>query len=67
MMITVENLTKEFKMNKKYPGFKGAVKSFFSREYTLKKAVEDISFTIAEGEIVAILGPMGQESPPPSK
>lgn len=59
MMITVENLTKEFKMNKKYPGFKGAVKSFFSREYTLKKAVEDISFTIAEGEIVGYIGANG--------
>lgn len=59
MIITVENLTKEFKMNKKYPGFKGAVKSFFSREYTLKKAVEDISFTIAEGEIVGYIGANG--------
>lgn len=36
-MIRVENLTKEFKINKKYPGFKGAIKSFFSTEYTVKK------------------------------
>lgn len=58
-MITVENLTKEFKINKKYPGFKGAIKSFFSREYTITKAVDDISFTINKGEIVGYIGANG--------
>ena len=47
-MIKVENLSKEFKMNKKYPGFKGAIKSFFSREYTTKVAVDSINFEINE-------------------
>lgn len=58
-MIEVKNLKKEFKMNKKYPGFKGAIKSFFSREYTTKTAVNDISFKIAEGEIVGYIGENG--------
>lgn len=58
-MIEVKNLTKEFKINKKYPGFKGAIKSFFSREYTIKKAVDDISFTINDGEIVGYIGANG--------
>ena len=58
-MIEVKNLKKEFKMNKKYPGFKGAIKSFFSREYTTKTAVEDISFTINDGEIVGYIGANG--------
>ena len=58
-MIKVENLSREFKSNKKYPGFKGAIKSFFSREYTIKKAVEDISFEIADGEIVGYIGSNG--------
>lgn len=58
-MIKVESLSKEFKTNKKYPGFKGAVKSFFSREYTVKKAVEDISFDINEGEVVGYIGANG--------
>lgn len=58
-MITVNNLTKEFKINKKYPGFKGAVKSFFSKEYTVTKAVDDISFTIGKGEIVGYIGANG--------
>ena len=45
-MIKVENLCKSFKTKKKYPGFKGAIKSFFSKEYIIKKAVDDISFNI---------------------
>ncbi|MDU1277176.1 MULTISPECIES: ATP-binding cassette domain-containing protein [Clostridium] len=58
-MIKVENLSKEFKSNKKYPGFKGAVKSFFSREYIIKKAVDNISFEIEDGEIVGYIGANG--------
>ena len=58
-MIRVENLSKEFKSNKKYPGFKGAIKSFFSTEYITKKAVDDISFVINDGEIVGYIGANG--------
>ena len=58
-MIEVKNLCKEFKTNKKYPGFKGAIKSFFSREYTIKKAVDNISFNINDGEIVGYIGANG--------
>ena len=58
-MIEVQNLKKEFTMNKKYPGFKGAIKSFFSREYITKTAVDDISFTINDGEIVGYIGANG--------
>ena len=58
-MIRVENLTKEFKINKKYPGFKGAIKSFFSTEYITKRAVDDISFEINDGEIVGYIGANG--------
>ena len=58
-MIKVENLSKEFKSNKKYPGFKGAIKSFFSMEYIIKKAVDNISFEIEDGEIVGYIGANG--------
>lgn len=58
-MIKVENLTKEFRSSKKYPGFKGAIKTFFSKEYTIKKAVDNISFEIAKGEIVGYIGANG--------
>lgn len=58
-MIRVENLTKEFRISKKYPGFKGAIESFFSTEYTTKKAVDGISFEINDGEIVGYIGANG--------
>ena len=58
-MIKVENLSKEFKISKKYPVFKGALRSFFSTEYTIKKAVDDISFEINDGEIVGYIGANG--------
>ncbi len=58
-MIEVINLTKEFKTPKKYEGFKGAVKSFFSSEHTIKKAVDEMSFHIKEGESVGYIGVNG--------
>lgn len=58
-MIQVQNLSKEFKIPKKYPGFKGAIKTFFSNEYTTKKAVDNISFNIDKGEIVGYIGANG--------
>lgn len=58
-MIEVKNLTKEFRMNKKYPGFRGAVKSFFTKEQTVTRAVDDVSFHIDEGEVVGYIGANG--------
>ena len=58
-MLKVEGLTKEFKSPKKYPGFKGAIKSFFSSEYTVKTAVSDMDFEIKEGEVVGYIGANG--------
>ncbi|PRR83621.1 ABC transporter ATP-binding protein [Clostridium vincentii] len=58
-MIRVDNLTKKFRINKKYPGFKGAIKSFFSTDYTNKVAVNNISFEIKKGEIVGYIGANG--------
>lgn len=55
-MITVENLSKEFRINKKYEGLGGTVKSFFSREYTIKKAVDELSFHVDRGEMLGYIG-----------
>lgn len=46
-------------MRKKEGGFKGAVKSLFSNEYEIKKAVSNISFEIDEGEVVGYIGANG--------
>lgn len=55
-MIHVENLCKDFYSNKKYEGFGGAIKSLFSNEKIVKKAIEEINFDIAEGEIAGYIG-----------
>ena len=59
VMIEVKNISKDFVSQKKYPGLKGAVKGLFSNEKVVKKAVEDISFTIDDGEIVGYIGSNG--------
>lgn len=58
-MINVENLVKSFKVYKKEPGFKGALKGLFSKEYEIKKAVDNISFNIKKGEMVGYIGANG--------
>lgn len=58
-MIQVEHIVKEFVMPKKYPGLKGAIKGLFSTEKVHKLAVDDISFTIDESEIVGYIGSNG--------
>lgn len=58
-MIEVKNISKDFVSQKKYPGLKGAIKGLFSNEKTIKKAVDDISFTIDDGEVVGYIGSNG--------
>ena len=58
-MIEVKHISKDFVSQKKYPGFKGAIKGLFSAEKVVKKAVDDISFTIQDGEIVGYIGSNG--------
>lgn len=58
-MIELKHVSKEFVSQKKYPGFKGAIKGLFSNEKVSKKAVDDISFTIKRGEIVGYIGSNG--------
>ena len=58
-IIDVKNLSKSFKIYKKEPGLSGALKSLFSRKYEDKMAVNDVSFTIEEGELIGFIGPNG--------
>lgn len=58
-MIEVKHVSKEFISPKKYPGLKGAIKGLFAREKIKKVAVDDISFSIADGEIVGYIGSNG--------
>jgi ABC-2 type transport system ATP-binding protein len=60
-MPTIEatGLTKTFRTYKKQPGFRGAIKGLFRREYEQTAAVKDVSFKIEPGELVGFLGPNG--------
>lgn len=57
--IEVNNLVKEYKVVKKEKGLYGAVKNLFHQEVKSVRAVDDISFQIEKGDIVAYIGPNG--------
>jgi ABC-2 type transport system ATP-binding protein len=57
--IEVNGLTKAFRTYKKLPGFAGAIRGLFRRQYEQTVAVKDVSFTIEPGELVGFLGPNG--------
>lgn len=58
-MIEVKNVKKYYKVAKREKGLSASLKHLFSRKYDLKRAVDDISFSINEGEIVGFIGPNG--------
>ena len=58
-IIDVRGLTKAFKTYKKDPGFMGAVRGLFHRNYEQTIAVKEVSFSVQAGELVGFLGPNG--------
>lgn len=58
-MIELKNITKEFKVLNRREGLKGSFKDLFSRDYKIIRAVDDISLSVGQGEIVGFLGPNG--------
>lgn len=58
-MIRVRALQKHYRVHKRPPGLKAAIKSLFKREYEVVKAVDGIDFDVADGERVGFLGPNG--------
>jgi len=58
-IIRVTNLSKTFRTLKRKPGFIGAIRNLFSTDYEEIKAVDQISFDIAPGELVGYIGPNG--------
>ena len=57
--ITVNQLSKTFRVKVKEKGLKGSIKAIFRPEYKSIQAVKDISFQVSEGEILAFIGPNG--------
>lgn len=58
-MIEVNELTKVFKKPIRGNGLSGMVKTLFSRKYDEVRAVDGISFTVPDGEIVGYIGANG--------
>ncbi|MBO3461478.1 ATP-binding cassette domain-containing protein [Aetokthonos hydrillicola Thurmond2011] len=58
-IIEAQNLSKVYPVAIKEPGIKGTITHFFRRTYREIKAVQDVSFEIAPGEVVGFLGPNG--------
>ncbi|MCR5306936.1 MAG: ATP-binding cassette domain-containing protein [Oscillospiraceae bacterium] len=58
-IIQIQNVTKEFKVLNRREGLKGSLKDLFSRDYKIVRAVDHVSMSIEQGEIVGYLGPNG--------
>lgn len=58
-VISVEGVSKSYRVGQKQKGIKGGMKSLFSKSYVVKRAVDDMNFTIRKGEIVGFIGPNG--------
>lgn len=57
--ITVNQLSKTFRVKQKEKGLRGSLKSIFRPSYRYIPAVDNISFRIEEGEMLAFIGPNG--------
>ncbi len=58
-MIRVDDLVKTFRVHKRPPGMRAALRSVFRRKYEVVRAVGGVTFRIERGERVGFLGPNG--------
>ncbi len=58
-IITVEHLSKHFKVHKRRTGFWGNLSNTVSRQHDIIKAVDDVNFTLERGELVGYIGANG--------
>jgi ABC-2 type transport system ATP-binding protein len=57
--IVVEDLVKTFRVAERRPGMLGALWGVVQREYREVRALDGISFTLEQGELVGYIGPNG--------
>lgn len=58
-MIELKGISKSFKVAKRNAGLGNAFKALFKRDYEVVKALQNVSFTINDGEMVGYIGPNG--------
>lgn len=58
-VIEAENLSKTFRVKQKEKGMKGSLKAILHPRTESVQAVDRISFTVGEGEMLAFIGPNG--------
>ena len=58
-IIEVSGIKKYYKIAKREKGLIQTIRGLFHRKYEIRKAVDDISFTIEKGEIIGFIGPNG--------
>ena len=58
-VIEAQSLAKSYRVSRQTPGFWGALRGLFKTRYVAKDAVKNVSFQVAEGDIVGIVGPNG--------
>lgn len=58
-IIEVSGIKKYYKIAKREKGLIQTIRGLFHRKYEIRKAVDDISFTIQKGEIIGFIGPNG--------
>lgn len=57
--IKLDGICKTFKIAQRPPGFFGALKGAFVRDYKEVRALSEVSFQIDQGELVGYIGPNG--------
>ncbi len=58
-MIELDHINKTFRVAKRDAGMGQALKALFRKEYTEVHALQDVSFTIGDGEMIGYIGPNG--------
>jgi viologen exporter family transport system ATP-binding protein len=58
-VVVCDNLTKEFRTPKRQPGMLGGLRTLFTRQSTVKRAVDGVSFSVDEGELIGYIGANG--------
>ncbi len=58
-IIEFENICKDFKISVREKGIKGAIKNLFRPKYKIVHALDNVNFSVEQGDIVGYIGPNG--------